>query len=328
LYWLELHNKLLAFQTFKYVDVGLELPRTAAAPLEAWIDKASQLDPYASIWAMEGLGRYYADRVWEHGGIPSALLTADVLRDLPVRSLLPLHTGMGLAFAERLVRQFDAQGSEKAVRTMLQQFIDLGRQNARRGYLYCTLEALGLIMRFCAPQLVPVADRQLAAMAPDVLGLFWHGLGRGLYFLPLNLMPSARSFQRALEMSQAEPPHALGRRNALAGLAWALTLVNIRHPQILESVVKAHGATWCSEKPFSNGVGSALMIWYDMQGDDLYLDAFRHYQPEPSDLALVQNWHRWVREPCRTALQCYDNVVQQHGIGEVFRCQSFAPWYH
>ena len=30
------------------------------------------------------------------------------------------------------------------------------------------------------------------------------------------------------------PPSAVGRSNALAGLAWATTLVNIRHPGILE----------------------------------------------------------------------------------------------
>ena len=83
--------------------------------------------------------------------------------------------------------------------------------------------------------MVRIVDRGLSAIDPDIVGYFWHGVGRGLYFLPINALPCSSSTWRAVEMAHEEAPHTLGRLNALGGLAWAVTLVNIRHPAILEA---------------------------------------------------------------------------------------------
>ena len=242
--WQEFQNKLQAFDLFEHVDVTLHLPSGFELSLPALVEQAEALGPYLAVWALEGLGRYYAETYWESQGTPQHLLTADQVRALPVRSLIPLHTGMGLSLADRLLATLKPQSSDAAIDTVLQQFIALCEDNSREGYTGAVLEALGLVTRLRYPQLVRIVDRRLSAIAPDVLGYFWHGVGRGLYFLPLNALPCSSSTWRAVEMAQDEAPHTLGRLNALGGLAWAVTLVNIRHPAILEAFCNSMGMSW------------------------------------------------------------------------------------
>jgi hypothetical protein len=148
-------------------------------------------------------------------------------------------------------------------------------------------------------------------------------VGRGLYFLPRNALPCTSSTWRAVAMAQAEAPHRLGQLNALGGLAWALTLVNLRHPAILETFLQQYGGVISANEAFSTGVSSALMIWYDITRDDLYLRAFLQHQPDPSQPRLVQRWNSQVRAPAQEALQRYYDVLKTHdALGEVFRHQS------
>jgi hypothetical protein len=323
--WQEFKNKLQAFDLFEHVDVVLSLPAGPDISLTALVAQANALGPYRAVWALEGLGRYYAETCWTHQGTPQHLLTAEQVSALSARSLLPLHTGMGLALADRLLATVRAQPPDATIDLVLQQFIALCQRNARVGYMRAVIEALGLVTRLRCPQLVPTIDRQLSVIDPDIVGYFWHGVGRGLYFLPLNAVPCASSSWRAAEMAQSEAPHALGRLNALAGLVWAVTLVNIRHPEILEAFLKQHGNAFSANDAFANGVSSALMIWYDMQGDDPYLQAFCDYQSDATAPGLVQLWNSQVRGPCQEALQSYYGVLKaQHGLDEVFRYQPLS----
>ena len=60
------------------------------------------------------------------------------------------------------------------------------------------MEALGLVTRLRCPELVRIVDWRLSAIDPELVGYFWHGVGRGLYFLPLNALPCASSSWRAV----------------------------------------------------------------------------------------------------------------------------------
>jgi hypothetical protein len=323
--WQEFKNKLQAFDLFEHVDVVLSLPAGPDLSLPELVAQADALGPYRAVWALEGLGRYYAETCWTYKGTPQHLLTADQVSALPARSLVPLHTGMGLSLADRLLATVRSQPSDATIDLVLQQFIALCQRNSRAGYARAVIEALGLVTRLRCPQLVPTVDRQLSAIDPDLVSYFWHGVGRGLYFLSINALPCASSSWRAAEMAQGEAPHTLGRLNALAGLVWAVTLVNIRHPEILEAFLKQHGNALSANDTFANGVSSSLMIWYDMQGDDPYLRAFRDYQPDATEPGLVQLWNSQVRGPYQEALQSYYGVLEaQHALDEVFRYQPLA----
>jgi hypothetical protein len=323
--WQEFKNKLQVFDLFEHVDVTLHLRSVPEFPLTAVLEKADALGPYLAVWAMEGLGRYYAETYWEYKGTPQHLLTADQVRALPSWSLIPLHTGMGLSLADRLLATLTPQSSDAEIDTVLRQFIALCEHNSRKGYTGAVLEALGLVTRLRYPQMVRSVDGQLSAIDPDIVGYFWHGVGRGVYFLPLNALPCSSSTWRAVEMVQEEAPHTLGQLNALGGLTWALTLVNIRHPAILETFLKRYGDVLAADDAFSTGVSSSLMIWYDIARGDPYLRAFLQHQPDPSHPRLVQLWNSQVREPSQDALQRYYGVLKaRHGFGEAFRHQALS----
>jgi hypothetical protein len=323
--WQELQNKLQAFDLFEHVDVILHLQSGPEVPLTILVEKAGALGPYVAVWATEGLGRYYTEAYWEYKGVPQNLLTADQVRALPPRSLIPLHTGMGLSLADRLLTALKPHSSDADIDALLRQFIALCQHNSRPGYMGAVLEALGLVTQLRYPQMVRIIDWRLSAIAPDIVGYFWHGVGRGLYFLPLNALPCRSFTWSAVEMAQAGAPHTLGRLNALGGLAWAVTLVNIRHPMILEACMQRYEDVLCANDAFSSGVSTALMIWYDMTSADPYLKDFLQYQPDAANPRLVQLWHSQVRGPAQEALQRYYGVLKaRHGLGEVFCYQPLS----
>ncbi len=75
--------------------------------------------PISLPGSWKDLGRYYAETHWEYNGTPQQLLTAAKVRDLPARSLIPLHTGMGLSLARRLLASLTPQSPDIAIDTLL-----------------------------------------------------------------------------------------------------------------------------------------------------------------------------------------------------------------
>ena len=51
--------------------------------------------------------------------------------------------------------------------------------------------ALGLFTRSFHQDLVEVVDRELQQSANDLLGYFWHGVGRATYFAPRNFLTAS-----------------------------------------------------------------------------------------------------------------------------------------
>jgi hypothetical protein len=252
-------------------------------------------------------------------------LTGDEASELPAKSLAALHAGIGLAFANRVLEPIKSPCASDDIRHALRRFITLCQENSRPCYVGATYEALGLVARNLYPQLVQPIDQQLTRIREDLPSYFWHGVGRALYFAPTNFLPHSQSASQVVEMTQQEPPHELGRRNALAGLIWAMTLVNIKQPEILESFLKQHGARLPDVEAFSNGIGSALIIWRDSTEDDPFLKQFCQHRTNISDPRLSDLWTNLVRRPAEDALRrVYPALKQAESIGEVFRYRSLA----
>src|SRR5262249_28106179 len=156
----------------------------------------------------------------------------------------------------------------------------------------------------------------LSAIHGDLVGYFWHGVGRAIYFAPTNFWPDGRSPDRGVEMALRESPHEVARLNSLAGLTWALTLVNIRQPEIMQSLLKRQGRLLNEDGAFSNGLSSAIIIWQDSTQDAASIARFCQYHP--SDPILAGQWDNHIRHPCETALQDYYGVLKKReSIGEV-----------
>jgi hypothetical protein len=157
----------------------------------------------------------------------------------------------------------------------------------------------------------------------DLLALFWHGVGRGLYFLPIHFIPQAAAGRRALEMALSEPPHRSGRLNAVAGMAWPLTLVNIRHPYVMESFLKESPQLLVDSDAFSQGVSTAVMTWFESTSDDPALQAFITHRP--SNLALISVWNRHIRMPSQNAMDNhFPKLKAQKRLDDLFRYTPLA----
>jgi hypothetical protein len=281
LVWQEFRNKALAFELFANVDSVLQLRPGHNYSADELIEKALQLDPYESVWAMEGVGHLLAERQQDAG---QRLFPSDP------RLLVPLHVGMGLSFANRILTTLRKTASPLEVRQAVESFTRVCEIGSTPGFEPVAFEALGLVARNVYPHLVPSIARQSAGIEAELEEYFWHGVGRGLYFLPGNAMPASCAPWIAIKAAERESPHELARRNMLAGLVWALTLVNLRHPEIPALFLKHHGDVICRDDVFRNGLTSAILIWRASSPEDPSLQSFFRYRPDPGDRNLCQLW--------------------------------------
>ena len=93
--WQEFKNKLETFSLFEHVDSRLNIPSDQNLSLPKLVEGAYLLEPYLAVWATEGLGHYYAERMWEQDGPPTNLLKDAQAGSLSPQSMIALHTGMG-----------------------------------------------------------------------------------------------------------------------------------------------------------------------------------------------------------------------------------------
>lgn len=127
-------------------------------------------------------------------------------------------------------------------------------------------------------------------------------------------------------MCRHEPAHQLGRQNAIAGLAWALTLVNIRHPEVLAAFLQHHGTEVAKDDAFANGVCSAMVVWREVSPGDPYLDALQTYVPENAKSFLLELWNRCVTQSCLQSLSYQRASVPKRAISDVFRYQHLSAF--
>jgi len=309
----ECRNKLQAFYLFQCIESVLDLASRPNLTLSQMIEMASTLGPFFSVWATEGLGHYYTRLHARDGQFPQRLLCNADVRDLPPQSLVPLHTGMGLALAESALNQLTDAG------TLANRFLELCRLNALPEYLSCAIEAMGLVVRNLRPDLIAQLDKEFGRRNEELQAYFWHGVGRGTYFMLVNFLPGWSAPCQGYERCTDEPPHPLGRLNAASGFAWALTLVNMREPEIVAAFLKRQQTRLAKDDAFANGLFSALVIWLESAPHDNSVPAFCAYNVEQSDPSLFPLWDRYVRQPAQDALRF--RGCSTKAISDLFRYQ-------
>jgi hypothetical protein len=174
-----------------------------------------------------------------------------------------------------------------------------------------------LVTRTFHAELVPAVDRALAKAAPELRGFFWHGVGRALYFLPINFFPYSAG--QVFAAARAEAPDAESRLSALAGAAWAYALVGQRDPSILaELVVRPYGDELAQDGGFANGIASSTIMRFDTTPEADVLPRFLAHRP--AEPAVARLWDRLVRGPGEAALErLYPILKRRDQLGEVFR---------
>jgi hypothetical protein len=261
--WKELENKLAAFALFECVELASE-PLGPGA-LAAEVRRAAAHGPFRSVWVAEGIGHGQAEAAWARMESPRALLSGPDSGDLPETSLVPLHSGMGLSLANRCLADVRVDRAQDIL-AALARFRRLCESNARPGFFGAAYEAIGLVVRNVYPPLLEAADRALSD-EPELRDYFWHGVGRGLYLGPESLLPESAHRARALSLPRTQDPAAA--RNVAAGLAWAVTLVNLPCPDVLAAALEP---LWRAEPgaddAVTDGVASALAVWRAAAPDD------------------------------------------------------------
>lgn len=304
----EFRNKLEAFYYFQHVDSVLKLQ--SALTLPQMLERASTLGPFFSVWTAEGLGHYYAHLKMRGGQSFLTILSGDDAQELPRQTLVPLHAGMGLALAESFLdRPFDATN-------LADHFCQLCRANARPGYIGVAIEALGLVARTLRPEWIPALDQEFGKRNQNLLAYFWHGVGRGVYFISIDFL------SQGYEMCTRESPHNLARLNAVSGYVWALVLVNIRQPEIVAAFLRQQQRDLPIDDAIYNGIFSALVIWLESAPQDGSVGILADYQPECLDPALTQLWNNCVRAAARDASLFHQHSLDK--IGDLFRYQPLA----
>ena len=313
--WGELNNKLQAYCLFEHVDSILGIAYDKRLSLTEMIVRASALDPYFSVWATEGVGHYFTDLHLQKQILPENLLT-EAGQGLASARMVPLHSGMALSLAEFSLGRLNSGGNcAHAVNC----FIEACQHNCKAGYFGIGYEGLGFVTRILHPRLLGPIDSHLSRFWPEVLTYFWHGVGRAIYFSPLNFMPCEGSSLAGLEMAMRDAPHLLAKRNVIAGFAWASTLINIRHPKIIATLLQN-----CREMPeldaFVNGVQSALVAWCGSTPEHDFLDTFCQYRPQTSDQYFLQFWDSHVVKPGEEVLKEYRSMEAAKRVGDLFHC--------
>lgn len=312
----EIANKLEVFVLVKNLVSILNLPPGEFFPLPDLVQKAYQTSAYSALWAVEGVGHYYTDSYWERNGPPHGLLL-ETSGNVPEKSLLMLHAGMGLAFADRLLGTLTAESSAIDVRDVVNRFIELCDSNSRDGFRGAAIESLGLVARDFYPELMKTVDEQLQASAPELTGYFWHGVGRALYFSRKYFLPIPSPAWDAVEIETA---HERDRLNAIAGLSWAVTLVNMRQPGIMEGVLQSYAERPSVAAAFMNGVSSSITMRSDTTPEEPFVAAFYSHEPGPEDRHVAALWRRCITEPALTALQRdYPALKQRNRLDQIFR---------
>jgi hypothetical protein len=296
--WREGFNKLRTFLLFSAASEYMSGSGDPASRLPVIIESVLRLDSYRGLWMTEGLGYFCSSAALQCYGSPRGLLGPDRNFAIPDRCLIPLHTGMGLAFAMHEIQSMNPSTTALDIRRHVEGYLALCTANSAPGYAGAAVESLGLVARNLRPRLVSAIAEELAPFGKDTLSRFWHGFGRGLYFSPMNVLPCTSTAWPSVRVARREPHCDLGRSNALAGLAWAVTLVNIRQPEVIEWFINRHRRDLTDSSAFASGVRSAAAVWHDWAPQSQYLQALCRYQPRRVTPSAASQWDRYARSPC------------------------------
>jgi hypothetical protein len=272
----------------------LPIEASVAAALKSEHRSSSSEEVFRAIWILEGIGHIKAT---------GSSLTVDGLLqgELPGCALIPLHAGMGTAFAEKLLPGLGGNPAATEVSRTVERFVELCYVNCRPGWEDATIEPLGLVVRCLHPHLLEPVSAALEDLNPAWRRLFWHGVGRSLYFVPTNFMPIPGAHSRMLTSAAAEASDVRDRREVLAGLIWAVTLVNLPRPAVIRSLIP-QCADMRIHAEFTNGLISALLTWRHMApGDGRYIGNYTRALLTHDQQAV--RWNSWIETPAREALE-------------------------
>lgn len=260
----EMANRVEAFSLFENTETLLG-PGSANLPLSELFARASAQGVYRAPWITEGAAHLYSRNKWTAGAEPSGILSSpETLANLPTNLLTVAHVGLGASLAERALADAGSTGLEGAISRFRRSCLS----NAHPGYDHMCVELLGFVTAMLSPGLTNTAADATARLFPGAEDYFWHGTGRAAYFSISEGLPIPGAHERTIRHIDATRPHDKARANAVSGWAWALTLVNIRHPEIVKRALDTARKVAKHPDAVTQGADSGLRIWTEISPND------------------------------------------------------------
>ena len=250
------------------------------------------------------------------------------------RRLDALGNGIPVKFyMDKLKRATDAD-----VTHLVKRSVDLAGPTAG-GLLWRCDRIVGAGDPFARQYLCRKVHTALMEYAPDSVGFYWRGVGRSVYFSPLNFLPGFVHPCRAIKMCEDEAPNLEMKETMLAGVAWALTVVNMVTPEVMEWALANHDDYFSGSPGFFNGVTSAVVMRHDTTLDDPLVPQFMNHKPseEPTLCGLwnskikgsKQRRHRYPFSRRPNTWTRYSNINRyrpwRRGSKKVDRCKDTPP---
>jgi hypothetical protein len=257
-----------------------------------------------------------AGRSGRAAGLPRHLLDGqEAGRALPEESLILLHAGLGMALTEILLFPLPAGSPAPVFAAALDSFVAQVEANARPELAPVAFESLGLMVRRFFPGIHVPVEACLQNRDASLAAYYWHGAGRGIYFLPSLFHPFPGTARRGLEICRREPLEPRHRLDALAGFCFASTMINLRHPELVARLLLHLDPG--EIEALASGVAGALLTRHHTSPDQpAARDFLRPLAADPSgrgagpeagsegrpaaDLASL--WENAVRRPCLAVL--------------------------
>jgi hypothetical protein len=191
----------------------------------------------------------------------------------------------------------------------------------------------------------------MRAVDPDREAFYWHGVGRAAYFLPASSLPRAGAMLHAVTICRREPPDAATRLDALAGLAFAVTMINWHQPWLIERLLRllveepaaageagtagglwaADGAAGESAEPgevaaFASGVAACVIARRITIPAAALPPLLAYVPPDAAGGRRVELWEGRVRRPCLAVLaQLYPQLAARGQVACFARFQRLGP---
>ena len=320
LYAKQAQNTRYIFTLVRNNPEKLGIPPSGMFDLGEFMQKAYSVGDFENIWVVEGLGHVYTQRAWNGRDDAEGIMWDGQAADMPEKSLTMMHAGLGLALAESLIKQLNPDSSTHEVERVLKLFIKLCRNNSRPGYAGCALESLGLVTRCFNYPMVDLVQRILADVCETTWEFFWRGAGRALYFSPGHMVQPLFSPWIAADQ---EAPNDRAYKILRAGISWPTNIVNMRHPEIFEDLIRRRGPAEENENTIRHGVAASTTMAMDITPDHPVVKDYLAYVPKSQDPEVQRLWKKLVHEPVHNAVHRYQPVLKKHKmLDQVFRFQD------
>src|SRR5262249_12892832 len=235
------------------------------------------------------------------GGTPRNILTEGEGREIPPNMLLMVHAGMAMAFARHEFDKLGKTPSLAEIRDATQRIVTIYDANSIPGYAGIGYEAWGMATRFfyAGMKLFPKVVDALQTIDASHVPHFWHGAGRASYFI--EFMPRWKEPWPSFKLAREDARDQMSRLNLIAGIASAFVLVNMRTPEIMETVLKERIAPSPPEDAaaFAQGIVCSMVMRQDTLANEANTIQFVQHVPS-KDVAEI--WERVVGGPSRQAL--------------------------